>query len=220
MHGGEIMAAGIVSVYEAKEGRSQELTTILLEAATYMSAVGDGRSHVRNSWLAGPDSGHLQLITLFPTAASLHEGLDLIVADAANNPVGRAFNSTDSPATLRSRLTMQTLDPERPVPEPASILTSYRYRVTEGSGEEAHKAFAAAENFGPQANVAPSIAWRFTNAGPAAGLMTLTSAAESYADFHDQTTKLVATGPLPLPAARATGAITYIGQSSSILVAG
>ena len=211
------MSAGIASVYEAKPGRTQDLTAVLLEAAEYMGSTG-GSAQVRGSWLAGENANTYSLITQYPSVEAQMEGFDRVIADVANNPLGGAFGQEDSPATLRSRYTFATLNPDAQIADPPPVMGVMVYQVAPSAREAAEATFAAVEERHASIGFATR-AIRILNAGPLSLSVAYLIPAANYAEFGTFLPKNAELGvPGPLAEATASGSITLISQSSTILV--
>ena len=74
------MAAGIASTYIARPGGGAELRNLLLDAADYLSGIGEGESQVRVTWLGGDEAGRYSLVTLYPNVAAQMDGFDRVAA--------------------------------------------------------------------------------------------------------------------------------------------
>jgi hypothetical protein len=175
------MTAAIVSTYTAAPGRRPEVVKILQDTIEYVNTKG-GQSHVRQSFLAGEGTGALILLTQYASPSDLWEGMDLLAADVANNPLAQGFLVADPPGVLGTRYTSSTLTDDATVPAPAAVVGYTAFQVTPGKREEARAAFAAAEERHAGIGFATR-AIQIDNAGPASGTIAYAVPAGSYAEF-------------------------------------
>jgi len=213
------MSAGIVSTYDVKAGRTAEAVTFLLEAADYMSGLADGTAQVRNSWLAGEAAGLLQLITQYPTVAAQMAGFDAIMADIANNPLGRLGAEKGMPLRVRSRYTFSTLDAAAEVAPPFPVMTTLNYQIAAGKRAAGLDAFTAAEALHGGMGVTAR-ALQIGNAGPLSGSIVYAVGANNYTTLGTFGANLAQQPTHPLADATAAGTLLAAGGQSSAHVSG
>jgi hypothetical protein len=212
------MVATVVTAFRITPGKADEFRQFAGAIQGYLDGFG-GHTYFRRTLFGGEAAREVSMITAYADPIARAEATDKVLAEVANNPLGKALDGADPPATLLRRSTLNGVGATALVESlpPAKVASIRSFQTSETNRPAA---IAAMEASREQAAGLDEQVFNFQilGGGLAAGRLVRTVVSDSMAGLVEAARKRAeAGGPDPLSEAITEGTLTEISAVISIL---